>query len=126
MIINAPISVGELVDKITILMIKQERIFNEDKLENVNKELAQLTEILDTLTNEHFDNIAELFLQLKDINNQLWDIENYKRACEQTQNFDLIFIEAARNVYLKNDERARIKREINLLTGSSIVEEKSY
>jgi len=126
MIILAPISVGELVDKITILMIKQERIFSKDKLENINKELDQLTAILDTLSNEHFDNIAELFLQLKDINNDLWDIENYKRACESTGNFDLVFIEAARNVYLKNDERARIKREINQVTGSSIVEEKSH
>jgi len=122
----APISVGELVDKITILLIKQERIFSEDKLKNINKELAQLTELLDTLTADHFENIADLFLQLKDINNQLWDIENYKRACESTDNFDLIFIEAARNVYLKNDERARIKREINTLCGSDIVEEKSY
>ena len=122
----APISVGELVDKITILLIKQERVLSKDKLENINKELSQLTGILDALTNDHFDSIAELFLQLKDINNQLWDIENYKRACEQTQNFDLLFIEAARNVYLKNDERARIKREINSLTGSAIVEVKSY
>lgn len=126
MIIMAPISVGELVDKITILLIKQERIVAKDKLENINNELEKLTSILDTLTNDHFDSIAGLFLQLKDINNQLWDIENYKRACESTDNFDLIFIEAARNVYLKNDERARIKHEINLLTGSSIVEEKSY
>ena len=126
MIILAPISVGELVDKITILLIKQERIVAKDKLENINNELEKLTSILDTLTNEHFDSIASLFLQLKDINNQLWDIENYKRACESTGNFDLIFIEAARNVYLKNDVRARIKREINTLCGSAIVEEKSY
>ena len=126
MIVMAPISVGELVDKITILLIKQERIFAKDKLENINNELEKLTSILDTLTNEHFDSIAGLFLQLKDINNQLWDIENYKRACESTGNFDLIFIEAARNVYLKNDVRARIKREINTLCGSAIVEEKSY
>ena len=126
MIVMAPISVGELVDKITILLIKQERIVAKDKLENINNELEKLTSILDTLTNEHFDSIAGLFLQLKDINNQLWDIENYKRACESTGNFDLIFIEAARNVYLKNDQRARIKREINTLCGSAIVEEKSY
>ena len=126
MIVMAPISVGELVDKITILLIKQERIVAKDKLENINNELEKLTSILDTLTNEHFDSIAGLFLQLKDINNQLWDIENYKRACESTGNFDLIFIEAARNVYLKNDVRARIKREINTLCGSAIVEEKSY
>ena len=126
MIILAPISVGELVDKITILLIKQERIVDQGKLKNINNELAQLMELLDALSNEHFDNIAELFLELKTVNNELWDIENYKRACESTGNFDLIFIEAARNVYLKNDVRARIKREINTLCGSDIVEEKSY
>ena len=124
--ILAPISVGELVDKITILLIKQERIHDPDKLININSELEQLTAILDTLTNDHFDSIATLFIQLKEVNNELWDIENYKRACESTGNFDLIFIDAARNVYLKNDQRAKIKREINILTGSSIVEEKQH
>ena len=126
MIILAPISVGELVDKITILLIKQERISTPAKLININLELEQLTTILDTLSNDHFDSIAGLFLELKEVNNQLWDIENYKRACESTGNFDLIFIDAARNVYLKNDQRAKIKREINILTGSSIVEEKQH
>lgn len=124
--ILAPISVGELVDKITILLIKQERISTPAKLININLELEQLTTILDTLSNDHFDSIAGLFLELKEVNNQLWDIENYKRACESTGNFDLIFIDAARNVYLKNDQRAKIKREINILTGSSIVEEKQH
>jgi hypothetical protein len=122
----APISVGELVDKITILMIKQERIFNEGKLKNINNELAQLMELLGSLSGKDFDNIQDLFLELKSVNNELWDIENYKRACESTGNFDLMFIEAARNVYLKNDERARIKREINTLCSSDIIEEKSY
>ena len=126
MIILAPISVGELVDKITILLIKQERISTPAKLTNINAELNELTKILDTLSNDHFDSIANLFIQLKEVNNELWDIENYKRACESTENFDLIFIEAARNVYLKNDIRAKIKREINILTGSSIVEEKQH
>ena len=126
MMILAPISVGELVDKITILLIKQERISDPAKLTNINNELEQLTAILDTLTNEHFDSIANLFIKLKEVNNLLWDIENYKRACEQTQNFDLIFIDAARSVYLNNDLRAEIKGEINLLTGSSIVEEKQH
>ena len=126
MIILAPISVGELVDKITILLIKQERISTPAKLTNINAELNELTKILDTLSNDHFDSIANLFIKLKEVNNELWDIENYKRACEQTENFDLIFIDAARNVYLKNDLRAKIKREINILTGSSIVEEKQH
>jgi len=126
MIILAPISVGELVDKITILMIKQERISNPDKLKNINNELAQLMELLNSLPGKDVDSIQKLFSELKSINNELWDIENYKRACESTGNFDLMFIEAARNVYLKNDKRARIKREINQLVGSDIVEEKSY
>jgi hypothetical protein len=126
MIILAPISVGELVDKITILMIKQQRIHNTDKLKNISNELTQLLKILNALPNDHLLNIQDLLLELKAINNQLWDIENYKRACESTDNFDLLFIEAARNVYLKNDERARVKREINQLVGSDIVEEKSY
>ena len=124
--ILAPISVGELCDKITILLIKQERISNAAKLTNINLELEQLTAILDTLSNDHFDSIAALFIKLKEVNNELWDIENYKRACEQTQNFDLLFIDAARSVYLKNDLRAEIKREINTLTGSTIVEEKQH
>jgi hypothetical protein len=126
MIIMAPISVGELVDKITILMIKQQRITNGDKLKNINTELVQLTHVLDTLPRSDFESITDLFLELLAVNNELWDIENYKRACESTGSFDLMFIEAARNVYLKNDERARIKREINTLVGSDIVEEKSY
>lgn len=126
MIILAPISVGELVDKITILLIKQERIVDTLKLLNIDREFVQLMELFSTLSDEHHVGIAGLFMQLKKINNELWDIENYKRACEQDQNFGDGFVNAARQVYLKNDERARVKREINLLTGSSIVEEKSY
>ena len=126
MIIMAPISVGELVDKTTILLIKQQRILNQDKLKNINNELAQLLELLDSLSGKDYDNIQDLFLELKDINTELWDIENYKRACEQDQNFGEGFVNAARQVYLKNDERARVKREINRLVGSDIVEEKSY
>jgi hypothetical protein len=122
----APISVGELMDKITILMIKQERIFDPIKLANIERELGQLSSILKTLTDQQLSDTAELLTQLLSINNELWDIENYKRYCEATNNFDLVFIQAARNVYLKNDERARIKREINTLCSSDIVEEKSY
>ena len=126
MIILAPISVGELVDKITILMIKQQRITNLDKLKNINHELAQLMELLNALPRDDFEKITDMFSELLAVNNELWNLENYKRACEQTQNFDLVFIETARNVYLKNDDRARIKREINLLTGSDIVEVKDH
>jgi hypothetical protein len=121
-----PISVGELVDKITILHIKQERISDIDKLANINTELDQLFEILESLSDDQFTTISPLLIQLKNVNDELWDIENFKRDCELKQEFGMGFIEAARQVYLKNDRRASIKREINILTGSTIIEEKSY
>jgi hypothetical protein len=123
MIVMAPISVGELIDKITILELKLELITNKDKLANVRKELDELNSIL---SNCNIPNVDSHRSQLMAVNRELWHIENYKRACESTGNFDLIFIEAARNVYLKNDTRAAIKRQINELCGSTIVEEKSY
>jgi hypothetical protein len=123
MIVSAPISVGELIDKITILKIKSQRIFSPEKLKNIEQELVLLEELRDRAG---LPDLEPQQAQLYRVNSELWDIENYKRACEQTQRFDLLFIEAARNVYLKNDLRAEIKREINLLAGSKIVEEKSY
>jgi len=123
MIVSAPISVGELIDKITILKIKSQRILSPAKLKNIEQELQLLEELRDS---SGIPNVELQQSQLYLVNSELWDIENYKRACEQTQQFDLMFIEAARNVYLKNDRRAEIKREINLLAGSMIVEEKSY
>jgi hypothetical protein len=124
--ILAPISIGELVDKITILMIKQQRITDPNKLENVNKELTLLLQLLNTLPNDDLENIQDLLLELKSINMELWDIENYKRACETIDNFDLMFIDAARKVYIKNDLRAAVKRKINDLCASDIVEEKQH
>lgn len=123
MIVLAPISVGELVDKITILLIKQSKITDEDKLYNVNKELNELLNIADSLT---IPDIGELTVQLKQVNEELWSIEDGKRACERISQFDHHFVELARQVYIKNDLRAKLKREINQLCGSDIVEEKSY
>lgn len=123
--ILAPISVGELIDKITILEIKMLMIKNPEKLLNVTKELTALNQIYLENLNKSYE-LIKLKNSLYQVNQELWYIEDYKRACEQTQNFDLVFIEAARNVYLKNDLRASIKREINSLTGSTIVEVKSY
>jgi Family of unknown function (DUF6165) len=123
MIVSAPISVGELIDKITILRIKRERILSPAKLKNIEQELQLLEEIR---TSSGVPSLEAEEEQLYLVNNELWDIENYKRACEQDRRFDFLFIEAARNVYLKNDRRAEIKRAINLLTGSTIQEEKSY
>ena len=122
--ILAPISLGELIDKITILELKQELIKDQAKLENIRYELDELNKILSNL-------LIKTPLQdereaLKAVNRALWDIENFKRECEGNGRFDRAFIEAGREVYLKNDERARIKRDINIKTGSSIVEEKSY
>ena len=124
MIVLAPISVGELIDKITILKIKCQLISDAVKLKNVELELQLLEELRDECNIPiEIDNLEH---QLYKVNRELWDIENYKRACEQDQNFGDGFVNAARQVYLKNDHRAVVKREINTLCGSNIVEEKSY
>ena len=123
--ILAPISTGELIDKITILEIKLSLITDEDKLKNIRLELEQLIHIFGTDLNDD-DRLTELKNQLYEINQELWHVEDYKRKCEQDQFFGEPFVQAARKVYLKNDQRAAIKREINMLTGSTIVEEKSH
>lgn len=123
MIVLAPISVGELIDKITILEIKLDVITDDAKRINIHRELDQLTQTLDTL---ELPNISVLRKKLKQINNELWQIEDAKRECERTQQFDEFFVEQARQVYIKNDQRASIKREINTLCGSTIIEEKSH
>ena len=123
MIILAPISLGELIDKITILELKLEFLFDPKKLENVHTELKHLTTVLNALT---IPDITAERDALKLVNRRLWHIENYKRECEKNQSFDDKFIDSARQVYLKNDLRAEIKHSINTMFGSTIVEEKSY
>jgi hypothetical protein len=125
MIVLAPISVGELLDKITILKIKSNLITDSDKLMNIEKELQALEELKDEL-NLDLDNVEPLQNELYKVNLELWHIENYKRAMEKDQNFGDGFVNAARQVYMKNDLRAKIKKDINTLVGSSIIEEKSY
>jgi hypothetical protein len=124
MIIHAPISVGELLDKLTILNIKMQRIKDVDKLNNIFNEQKELKAIADKLNSPI--GLSLLYEQLLSVNDELWDIEDSKRRHEKEQRFDEEFIQLARQVYLKNDLRASIKKEINLLMGSSIVEEKSY
>ena len=124
MIVLAPISVGELIDKITILEIKVENIVDFDKKDNVTRELRTLIGILQGL--EGLPNLQSLSQQLSMVNLELWRIEDAKRECERNQSFDEHFIHLARQVYIKNDVRAQIKREINMLCGSYIVEENSY
>ena len=121
-IINAPISIGELIDKITILEIKKNKLQNS-KLENVIKELSFLRELIEKYK---IDITEDLFSQLREINLSLWDIEDQIRIKEKNKEFDNIFIELARSVYFKNDKRAEIKKRINQLSNSEITEEKSY
>lgn len=123
MIVMAPISVGELIDKITILEIKLDVIDDANKRDNIHKELDQLNSILEKL---ELPNINMLRNELKNINCQLWTIEDEKRDHERDQDFDAEFIELARQVYIKNDRRASIKRQINYDCGSDIIEEKSH
>jgi len=123
--IFAEISAGELIDKITILEIKQEKIKDASKLQSIKTELTSLQQTL----NEHIaldDEIKRLSEELKQINLKLWDIEDGKRNCEKEKNFGEKFIELARNVYLFNDQRAKIKLQINNHLGSNIKEVKSY
>lgn len=118
-------SLGELIDKITILEIKQQNIKDSAKLVNVKNELEQLTEILKSFDIDMA--LLESFKQqLKAVNEKLWVIEDDLRDCERAQEFDEKFIELARAVYFTNDKRAAIKKEINLQFGSDLVEEKSY
>ena len=121
-IINAPISIGELVDKITILEIKKNK-FQNSKLENVLKELSFLRKLMGKHQIEITD---DLFTQLKEINLTLWNIEDQIRIKEKNKEFDNIFIELARSVYFTNDKRSEIKKRINRLSNSEITEEKLY
>ena len=123
--IRVPISPGEMLDKMTILRIKSERMADAGKLGNVRLELKALEETWSASTYAKADIQAEMTALLK-VNERLWVIEDDIRAKERAQAFDAEFIRLARAVYFENDERAAIKRRINVKLGSSIVEEKSY
>ena len=124
MLINTPISLGELVDKISILMIKKKNISDSIKLQNVNKELEFLQKTLQKYISE--DEINDFLLKLVNINSKLWYIEDDIRECERIRLFDQTFIDLARSVYFTNDERAKVKNDINKTFGSELVEVKSY
>ena len=123
--ILAEISAGELVDKITILEIKKEKITNKDKLIEIEKELLSLNDTMKKFIPDN-SQISKFKNNLKDINLQLWDIEDGKRSAEKNNDFGEKFIELARKVYKFNDERAKIKLAINNALGSNIKEVKSY
>lgn len=121
----APISVGELYDKIAILEIKAALLFDPAQRANVWRELAALQAVRDRQVSPSPE-LEGLCTELKAVNRRLWDIEDALRRHERDGRFDARFIELARGVYRENDRRAALKRHINQLTGSEIVEEKSY
>ena len=123
--VNVEISIGEFFDKITILEIKRERIQQPEKLENINKELDALNALLEQLPFSR-DDVSDEVSELKAINEKLWVIEDDIRDKEASRSFDQEFIDLARSVYITNDRRSDVKRDINIKLGSSFIEEKSY
>lgn len=126
---NASMSIevgaGELIDKITILEIKSDQITDEAKLVNIRHELSVLNKTRDEQM-QGSEDLSRLTAELKEINKKIWDIEDDIRECESRKDFGEQFIKLARGVYHTNDKRAAVKKQINLLAGSQIIEEKSY
>ena len=122
--VTVPVSIGEMIDKLSILQVKKNKISDKTKLEFVNKEF----EILQNLSSVYLNNIEieSLYNQLVEINSSLWDIEDKLRVIEKEKRFEGEFISLARKVYFTNDERFRLKNEINLITSSEIREVKDY
>ena len=120
-----PVSWGEVFDKFTILRLKKRKLVDLEKINNVIRELEQLEAVIGDVTLIPSDVTVEL-VQLSQVNEELWDIEDHLRDKERLQSFDQEFVSLARSVYFKNDARARIKRKINELLGSPLTEEKSY
>ena len=118
------VSLGEVFDKITILQIKKDKIKARNKLININKELNEIETVVEEHKNDK--DILSFIKTLKNINLKLWEIEDKIRAKESLKEFDEDFIQLARSVYIVNDKRAEIKKEINLKTNSNLIEEKSY
>jgi predicted nucleic acid-binding Zn-ribbon protein len=119
------VSWGELIDKLTILEIKEQRLTSPESVANVRKELAKLRDVVQRLQPRPIE-LDNLKARLKSVNEMLWDIEDRIRAKEAVQSFDGQFIELARSVYFNNDHRAQLKHEINVLLKSDLIEEKQY
>lgn len=120
------ISIGELVDKLSILEIKLNKVADKSKLKNIKKEYDTLSSVSKIIKENNPDEFSILYSELLDVNNQLWEIEDKIRILEKEKKFDSDFIETARNVYIINDERFQIKSKINSLFDSEIIEEKDY
>jgi len=125
MLLNVPVSVGEVVDKVTILEIKSVRITDPDKLRNITAELDSLHPLVGGGVFDS-EEVVALIDALRAVNGELWDIEDNIRAEDAAGRFGARFIELARAVYVTNDRRAELKKQINLVTGSALLEEKSY
>ena len=122
--ITVPVSVGELIDKLSILHVKQTKINNEEKLTFINKEFELLNNMSLFYLND--DEILKLYNQLVEVNSKLWEVEDELRVIELTKDFNSEFIELARKVYYTNDERFSLKNKINVLTNSEVREQKDY
>ena len=120
------VSNGELLDKISILELKMLKIEDEEKLVNVHKEFDTLNPLVVELFENNDSQLQNHYLELAKINGELWDIEDWIRDCEREKRFDKEFVELARSVYITNDKRCEVKKLINILTSSGLVEEKSY
>lgn len=120
------VSNGELLDKITILELKLNKIKDKGKLINIQKEYDTLSPLVKELFEKHDGQLQNHYLELARINGLLWDIEDWIRDCEREKRFDEEFIQLARSVYVTNDQRSEVKKLINITTGSDLVEEKSY
>ena len=123
---TVPVSIGEVVDKLTILEIKSERLSDPGRLANVREELRLLGAAFAAQFPDPDPRFGELVAALKSVNGALWEIEDDIRDCEREKDFGDRFVQLARSVYRTNDERAALKREINVLLGSKLIEEKSY
>ena len=120
------VSNGEILDKITILVIKSKKITDLTKLKNINNELDELKPFLDVVNYESNSTVNSLVKELESVNEKLWNVEDKLRDKERSKQFDDEFIKLARDVYFTNDERAKIKKNLNEVTNSKLVEEKSY
>ncbi len=120
------VSIGELLDKLTILELKLSNISNKEKLLNISKEYNELHPLSNKLFNKYGDPLKTLYFELSKINGELWKIEDDIRECERKKDFGKVFVSLARAVYFTNDKRSEVKKSINLLTESGFVEEKSY
>ena len=120
------VSNGELLDKISILELKMLKIKDKEKLDNILTEFNSLNPLCVVLFEQFGSELQKMYLQLAKVNGKLWDIEDWIRDCESENRFDKEFIELARSVYITNDERSKLKKEINILTESILTEEKSY